>query len=42
VHHLEHAIALSLRDERYVKLVIEVDDPAAAIAAVEAALRDRR
>jgi len=41
VHRPERAIALSLRDERYNKLVIEVDDPAATIAAIEAA-RHRR
>jgi hypothetical protein len=41
VHHPERAIALSLRDESYAKLVIEVDDPEAVIAAVEAALGGR-
>ena len=41
VHHPERAIALSLRDESYAKLVIEVDDPETTIAAVEAALAGR-
>lgn len=41
VHHPEHAVALSLRDERYAKLVVEVDDPEATIAAVETALGSR-
>jgi hypothetical protein len=38
VHHPEKAIALSLRDERYAKLVVEVEDPQATIAAVNEAL----
>jgi len=38
VHDPKRAIALRLRDDRYAKLVIEVEDPDAAIAAVEAAL----
>jgi hypothetical protein len=38
VHHPERAIALSLRDERYAKLVVEVDDPDGAIRAISAAL----
>ena len=41
VHHPDHAIALSLRDERYAKLVVEVEDPEATIAAIEAALQGR-
>jgi DNA-binding transcriptional regulator LsrR (DeoR family) len=41
VHHPERAIALSLRDERYAKLVVEVEDPEATIAAIEAALLGR-
>jgi hypothetical protein len=36
VHHPERAIALSLRDERYAKLVVEVDDPDEAISAIAA------
>jgi hypothetical protein len=39
VHRAERAIAISLRDERYSRLIIEVDDPAAAIATIHAALR---
>jgi len=39
VHHPERAIALSLRDERYAKLVVEVEDPQTTISAIEAALR---
>jgi hypothetical protein len=34
VHHPERAIAITLRDERYSRLVVEVDDPAAAVAAI--------
>jgi hypothetical protein len=41
VHRPERAIALSLRDERYTKLVVEVEDPDATITAFEAALRGR-
>jgi hypothetical protein len=37
VHHPERAIAILLRDERYGRLVIEVDDPAAALAAIGSA-----
>jgi hypothetical protein len=35
VHHPERAIALSLRDESYAKLVVEVGDPEATITATE-------
>ena len=42
VHHPERAVALSLRDETYAKLVVEVDDPDATILAIEAALGSRR
>jgi hypothetical protein len=38
VHHPERAIALTLRDERYAKLVVEVDDPDAAIGTIAARL----
>lgn len=41
VHHPERAIALSLRDESYAKLVVEVADPEATITAIEAALGER-
>lgn len=36
VHHPERAIAIIVRDERYSRLVIEVDDPAAAVTAIGA------
>jgi hypothetical protein len=42
VHHPERAIALSLRDESYAKLVVEVEDPDATILAIEAALGGRK
>jgi TPR repeat protein len=42
VHHPERAIALSLRDESYAKLVVEVEDPDATILAIEAALGARK
>ncbi len=38
VHDPERAVAVLLRDERYVKLVVEVEDPRATVAALEAAL----
>jgi hypothetical protein len=38
VHHPERAIALSLRNESYAKLVVEVESPEATILAIEAAL----
>ena len=37
VHHPERAIAILLRDERYSRLVIEVDDPAATLTAIRSA-----
>ena len=42
VHHPERAIALSLRDESYAKLVVEVEDPDATILAIEAVLGGRK
>ena len=41
VHHPERAVAISLRDERYSRLVVEVDDPDATVAAIEHALGAR-
>ena len=41
VHHPERAVAISLRDEKYGKLVIEVDDPGATVRAIEAAVSAR-
>ena len=41
VHHADKAIAITLRDESYAKLVIGVDDPDSTIAAIEAALGER-
>lgn len=38
VHDPDKAIAIRLRDERYAKLVIGVDDPAAAAKAITAVL----
>lgn len=38
VHHPEKAIAIRLHDETYGRLVVEVEDPAATIAAIDAAL----
>ncbi|MBV8529530.1 MAG: hypothetical protein JOZ75_14560 [Candidatus Dormibacteraeota bacterium] len=38
VHHAEKAVAITLRDEKYKRLVVEVDDPAATIAAINAAV----
>lgn len=37
VHNPERAIAINLRDERYSRLIIEVEDPAAALNAISAA-----
>jgi hypothetical protein len=34
VHHPENAIAIQLRDERFARLVIEVDDPDGAVGAI--------
>lgn len=42
VHRLERAIAISLRDESYGKLVVEVQDPEATILAIAAALGGRQ
>jgi hypothetical protein len=41
VHRADKAIAITLRDESYAKLVIGVDDPDATIAAIHAALGER-
>jgi hypothetical protein len=38
VHHAERAIAIRLHDENYVKLILEVEDPATAIATIVSAL----
>ena len=38
VHHAEKAVAIMLRDEKYQRLIVEVDDPAATIAAINAAV----
>ena len=38
VHNADGAIAILLHDETYAKLVVEVADPEATIAAIEAAL----
>ena len=41
VHDPDKAIAIRLRDERYAKLVIGVDDPAATAHAIRAAIQRR-
>ena len=41
VHHPDHAVAISLCDESFGKLVVEVDDPDATILAIEAAISRR-
>jgi hypothetical protein len=38
VHHPEKALIIWLRDERYQRLVIEVDDPPATAAAIQGAI----
>ncbi|MBZ5586141.1 MAG: hypothetical protein LAQ30_28930 [Acidobacteriia bacterium] len=38
VHNPEKAVVIELRHEHYAKLIVEVDDPAAAVAAAQAAL----
>jgi len=38
VHDPDKAIVIRLRDERYARLVIEVEDPATTVAAIQAAL----
>ena len=38
VHDPEKAIVIRLRDERYARLVIEVEDPSATVAAIREAL----
>ncbi|MGB9028594.1 MAG: hypothetical protein WCC27_00630 [Acidobacteriaceae bacterium] len=35
VHNPENTIVIDLRDERYGQLVVEVDDPAAAVALIQ-------
>jgi hypothetical protein len=39
VHHAEGAIAIELHDEKYKRLIIEVQDPTATIAAIQAATK---
>jgi hypothetical protein len=39
VHHPDNAIAIMLHDEEYQRLVVEVEDPAAAIAMLRGAIR---
>lgn len=38
VHDPEKAIVIRLRDERYARLIIEVEDPLATVAAIQEAL----
>ncbi len=42
VHHAENAIAIELAHDRYRRLIIEVADPKATVALIEAALKARR
>ncbi len=37
--HRDRAIAIELHDERYARLIVEVEDPDATVAAIGAALR---
>lgn len=39
VHDPEKAVVIRLRDERYARLVIEVEDPTSTAAAIEEAIR---
>jgi hypothetical protein len=39
VHDAAKAIVLDLHDEHYAQLIVEVDDPAGAVAQIQAALR---
>jgi hypothetical protein len=41
VSHPERAVIIHLADERYARLVVEVDDPAATAAAITGAVRGR-
>ncbi|MBV8281921.1 MAG: hypothetical protein JO347_07650, partial [Candidatus Eremiobacteraeota bacterium] len=41
VHHAENAIEITLRDERFSRLVVEVEDPAAAVAMLRDAIAPR-
>ena len=41
VHDPEKAIVIQLRDKRYARLVIEVEDPPATVAAIQAFAGDR-
>ncbi len=38
VHHPDRAVEIGLRDDRYSRLVIEVEDPAAAMASIQSAM----
>ena len=38
VHDAQRAIAITLRDDRYSRIVVDVGDPASAIAAIESAI----
>jgi len=41
VHHPENTVVIDLHDERYQSLIVEVADPAAAVALVEQARQSR-
>lgn len=38
VHHADKAVTITLRDEKYQRLVVEVDDPGSVIGAINAAV----
>ena len=42
VHDPEKTVVIQLRDERYARLVIEVEDPRATTAAIQKALREEQ
>ncbi|MBL0171072.1 MAG: hypothetical protein IPP90_10125 [Gemmatimonadaceae bacterium] len=41
VHHPENAVAIELEHERYRRLVVEVEDPAATVRLIASALKGR-
>jgi hypothetical protein len=41
VHDPEKTVVIQLRDERYARLVIEVENPSAMAAAIQAVLGER-
>jgi hypothetical protein len=39
IHHPDNGIVIELADDRYNELVVEVDDPAATVAQIQAAMK---